>query len=546
MSQRITIQIKDKIATCLTEVPVVCGNSDYVVDFLFDEEWDEHNLKTARFQVNGEYTEVVFEGNTCEMPIIFGAKMVMVGVVAGDLSTSTPAIVYCTPSILCGSGTPSVAQKEGYRLLVELIEGLSIANGGADDSIVQTAPEGSENIASGKGAGAFGANSKALADFAFALGSWAAARKQGAFAANAGDAKEIFSAAFNTGYANADRSFAKGHKTNANAYASETGGIETTVEEAAIAGVADGKKSVAGAPYSAAHNLECKTGAGANSAYAGGEYSEANHKGAFVHGFKLFTGRDFQAVFGKNNEIDENALFIVACGKDGAPLNIFTVAPNGSVLKTDLSIGGKLSTKGNITTDGIMKAESLSAHGAILGRGNVDIGTDWTTIYKGTSFKAKAFLDAGATASELTIPNGAYLGKGIIFSTIGEDGTNNAGGVRTNTLYLRNKANQDATLTYDDMVALKGKLSEPKQIVFTLDLTASGGKNRSFSVTEGTTWSSFIADMKNSGTISLDLTIDENSWNVRFGGKDVMKSPVKSVNSLEEIITNGYYYTKSQ
>ena len=76
MGQRITIEIKKKIATCLTELPVVCGNSDYECEFIFDEEWNTHHVKTARFRVNGEYTDVVFEGNVCNMPIISDAKIV--------------------------------------------------------------------------------------------------------------------------------------------------------------------------------------------------------------------------------------------------------------------------------------------------------------------------------------------------------------------------------------------------------------------------------------------------------------------------------------
>ena len=110
MGQRITIEINKKIATCLTELPIVCGNSDYECEFVFDEEWNGHLIKTARFRVNGEYTDVVFEGNVCNMPIISDAKIVWVGVFAGELSTSTPAIVRCKPSILDGEDVPGKAE----------------------------------------------------------------------------------------------------------------------------------------------------------------------------------------------------------------------------------------------------------------------------------------------------------------------------------------------------------------------------------------------------------------------------------------------------
>lgn len=122
MGQRITIQIVDKIANCLTELPVVCGNSDYEVEFRFDEEWNDHSIKTARFRVNGEYTDVVFEGNVCNMPIISNAKIVWIGVFAGELSTSTPAIVYCKPSILDGEDVPAPPREDVYSQIIALYE----------------------------------------------------------------------------------------------------------------------------------------------------------------------------------------------------------------------------------------------------------------------------------------------------------------------------------------------------------------------------------------------------------------------------------------
>ena len=121
MSQRITIQIRDKIATCLTELPVVCGNSNYVVDFDFDQEWYEYQVKTARFIANGEKVDVVFEGNECSMPPIFKAKIVWVGVYAGNISTSTPAIVYCKPGILDADGMPAAPRDDVYAQILALL-----------------------------------------------------------------------------------------------------------------------------------------------------------------------------------------------------------------------------------------------------------------------------------------------------------------------------------------------------------------------------------------------------------------------------------------
>ena len=127
MSQRITIEIKDKIATCLTELPVVCGNADYVVDFVFDEEWNEHEVKTAIFVVNGKATPQVFAGNVCPIPVIQNTLIVWVGVFAGTvddgtLSTSTPALVKCIPCITDGDNIPMAPPDDVYNQIIALIE----------------------------------------------------------------------------------------------------------------------------------------------------------------------------------------------------------------------------------------------------------------------------------------------------------------------------------------------------------------------------------------------------------------------------------------
>ena len=125
MSQTIVIEIVDKVATCLTKKAVVCGNSKYVVDFVFDEEWDEHEVKTAVFIVNGESHKVVFEGNVCKFPVVQNTMTVKVGVFAGTiddgtLSTSTPALVRCKPCVTDGDTLPAPPQDDVYNQIVDL------------------------------------------------------------------------------------------------------------------------------------------------------------------------------------------------------------------------------------------------------------------------------------------------------------------------------------------------------------------------------------------------------------------------------------------
>jgi hypothetical protein len=100
------IAVVDKIATYQRrDGGIVCGNSDYVIEFAFDSEWDKHTDKVARFIIGNHYENVSFSGNTCPIPIITNATSISVGVYAGDLYTTTPATINCKKSILCVSAT---------------------------------------------------------------------------------------------------------------------------------------------------------------------------------------------------------------------------------------------------------------------------------------------------------------------------------------------------------------------------------------------------------------------------------------------------------
>lgn len=127
MSQRIQIKITNKIATCLTETPVVCGNADYEVEFLFDEEWDKHNLKTGLFVVNGKSIPQIFEGTICKIPVVQETLTLWVGVFAGTiddgtLSTTTPALVRCKPCVTDGDNVPATPEDAVYNQIVKLCE----------------------------------------------------------------------------------------------------------------------------------------------------------------------------------------------------------------------------------------------------------------------------------------------------------------------------------------------------------------------------------------------------------------------------------------
>lgn len=122
---QLLIKVQNKIAKALNDF-IVCGNSDYTVKFCFDKEWDKEPIKTARFIWSNQYQDVVFEGDTCKIPVIDNATTLGIGVFAGSLKTTTPAIINCTKSVLSGLGCPSDPPEDVYNQIIEILnEGIA-------------------------------------------------------------------------------------------------------------------------------------------------------------------------------------------------------------------------------------------------------------------------------------------------------------------------------------------------------------------------------------------------------------------------------------
>lgn len=116
----INITVQDKIATHVGDAYYVCGNSDFVVRFDFDDEWAALDVKTARFiREDGAYHDQVFSGSECPVPIISNTSSIRVGVFAGNLQTTTPARVPAAKSILCPGGMPAAPGDDVYNQIME-------------------------------------------------------------------------------------------------------------------------------------------------------------------------------------------------------------------------------------------------------------------------------------------------------------------------------------------------------------------------------------------------------------------------------------------
>lgn len=115
----ILITVRDKIAQLANRSVVVCDNTDYVAVFDFDGEWDAYSTKTAQFNFGGIHIPVVFDGTACPMPQVSEASVLRIGVYAGDLHTTTSALVPCLPSIRGGEGAPADPPDDVYDQIMQ-------------------------------------------------------------------------------------------------------------------------------------------------------------------------------------------------------------------------------------------------------------------------------------------------------------------------------------------------------------------------------------------------------------------------------------------
>lgn len=124
----INITVLDKVASSSTK-SIVNGNSDYVVSWTLDAEWDKYETKTMRVKFcDGTFLDTVFSGESCTLPIISDAALIEIGLFAGDLITSTPATISCIRCITDASGTPADPPDDVYNQIMERLNNLDGVN----------------------------------------------------------------------------------------------------------------------------------------------------------------------------------------------------------------------------------------------------------------------------------------------------------------------------------------------------------------------------------------------------------------------------------
>ena len=133
MLTTIHITVRSRVPTITEGEEVISHNSDYVIEFDFDEEWTD-NYKTVYFVCeDGSYQAVVMNGNSCGVPMMAGEhRRIFVGVQAGAaekpsiLKTTCPCCLKVKDSIADYLGQPIPdPSPDVYEQIIAMLESIT-------------------------------------------------------------------------------------------------------------------------------------------------------------------------------------------------------------------------------------------------------------------------------------------------------------------------------------------------------------------------------------------------------------------------------------
>lgn len=142
----INISVENKVAKLTSDSVIVCGNSDYTIEFDFDSEWDDFEAKTVRVAYikkgRHECVDVLFENSTVTIPAVYGVQQVAIGVYAENIHTTTPAFIPCEACITDGEPVHQPPTPDVYNQLLEYLAGLQ-GGGGIPAEVITISAENS-------------------------------------------------------------------------------------------------------------------------------------------------------------------------------------------------------------------------------------------------------------------------------------------------------------------------------------------------------------------------------------------------------------------
>ena len=157
-AKQLHIKVRGKIATLESKnFELVGGNNDYSVVFDFDEPWQAETTKTAIFTFGHYPVFKVFDGNICDGVVITDATACYIGVFAGNLITTTPALIKDIRLSISdvSNGTPAPPEEDVYNQIMALINKYISQGGGGggvsfitDETLSLKLNEEGENVLS--------------------------------------------------------------------------------------------------------------------------------------------------------------------------------------------------------------------------------------------------------------------------------------------------------------------------------------------------------------------------------------------------------------
>ena len=134
----IHIAVENGVASQTDGTVYICGSGDFTAVFAFGEQWQAEDLKTARFQTESTYQDVLFRGMSCPVPVFTNARKLEVGVFSGNLRTTTPARIALREGIRSAWGPPEDPSPSLYDQLLETLEDTGLRLEEVRDGVVLT------------------------------------------------------------------------------------------------------------------------------------------------------------------------------------------------------------------------------------------------------------------------------------------------------------------------------------------------------------------------------------------------------------------------
>lgn len=379
MAEMIYVDVNGRIAQ-LSDIKqcIVCDNTDYVVNFSLSDEWQPYTNKTVRFRYGDKVTDTVFSGNMVAIPRISDADICEIGLFAGDLYTTTCAILCCKRSILHDDGSPAAPTDDVYNQIMDMLADIEAGQVSEEDiqKAVEKYLEENPIEADGKmdkenptGTGSFSLNrlentevgecSSTFGNQCQATGRWSDA------------------GGYNT-TASGNASRACGYNTTASGNFSLAEGTGTEATENNAHAEGDSTQATANSTHAEGY----KTKATKNMAHAEGAYSEANGLYSHAEGYRTYANSSYQHVEGKWNIADSAAQYLHIIGNgtsESNRSNAHTLGQDGAAwFSGDVYVG---SESGKNKDSGSKKLATTDEVEEIVANSGVIKSTDETLTY---------------------------------------------------------------------------------------------------------------------------------------------------------------------